>query len=61
LLIIDAQYGLENMQERFHFTFIVKHEGSTFYKTSDHTTVTFKRENGIGTIASMEKFTYQPH
>lgn len=60
-LIIDAQYGLENMQERFHFTFIVKHEGSTFYKTSDHTTVTFKGENGIGTIASLEKFTYQPH
>ncbi len=61
VLILDAQYGLENMQERFHFTFIVKHQGSTFYKTSEHTTVTFKGENGMGTLVSLEKFNYSPH
>lgn len=60
-VILDAQYGLENMQERFHFTFIVKHQGSTFYKTSEHTTLTFQGENGTGVVVSQEKFSYAPH
>jgi len=61
LVQLEARYGLENNQERFRFIFTVSHEGSMFYKTADHTTLTFQGENGSGEVKSLEPLTFQPN
>ena len=58
-LMLEARYGLENNQERFRFIFTVSHEGSMFYKTADHTTLTFEGENASGTLESLEPLKFQ--
>jgi hypothetical protein len=58
-LMLEARYGLENNQERFRFIFTVSHEGSMFYKTADHTTLTFKGENASGTLESLEPLKFE--
>lgn len=59
-LILAAQYGLENNQERFRFRFTVKAEGQTFFKTNEHTFVKFIGENGTGKVKSLEDLKYAP-
>ena len=58
-LILGAQYGLENNQERFRFSFTVQAENQMFYKTSEHTFLLIIGENGQGKVASLEDLTYQ--
>ena len=58
-LILGAQYGLENNQERFRFSFTVQAENQMFYKTSEHTYLLIIGENGQGKVASLEDLTYQ--
>lgn len=59
-LILAAQYGLENNQERFRFRFTVKAAGQTFFKTNEHTFVKFIGENGSGKVNSFEELKYAP-
>jgi hypothetical protein len=59
-LILAAQYGLENNQERFRFRFTVKAQGQTFFKTNEHTFVKFIGENGTGKVNSLEDLKYAP-
>jgi hypothetical protein len=58
-LILGAQYGLENNQERFRFSFTVQAENQMFYKTSEHTFLLIIGENCQGKVASLEELTYQ--
>ena len=58
-LILGAQYGLENNQERFRFSFTVQAENQMFYKTSEHTYLLIIGENGKGKVQSLEDLTYQ--
>jgi hypothetical protein len=58
-LMLEARYGYENNQERFRFIFTVNHKGSMFYKTSEHTTVTFIGENGKGTLKNFEDLKFE--
>ena len=60
-LVLAAQYGLENNQERFRFTFTASCEGQTFFKTSEHTFVRFLGEHGRGTVHSLEPMAYAPN
>lgn len=59
-VVLAAQYGLENNQERFRFRFTVAADGQTFFKTSEHTFVEFQGENGVGKIFSLEDMKYAP-
>jgi len=58
-LILGAQYGLENNQERFRFSFTVQAENQMFYKTSEHTYLLIIGENGKGKVPSLEDLSYQ--
>lgn len=58
-LTLEAQYGLENNQERFRFRFTVQADNQMFYKTSEHTYLLLIGENGKGKVASLEDLTYQ--
>lgn len=40
-LTLEARYGYENNLERFRFIFTVRHPGSTFIKSPEHTTLAF--------------------
>lgn len=59
-VVLAAQYGLENNQERFRFRFTVMAEGQTFFKTSEHTYVEFIGKNGSGKIHSLEEMKHAP-
>lgn len=59
-VILEAQYGLQNQQERFTFIFTVKSEGQTFFKTSEHTYVEFQALKDSVRVQSFEKMTYAP-
>ena len=58
-VMLEARYGLENNQERFRFIFTVSHPGSMFYKTADHTTLTFDGENASATLQSLEPLKFE--
>lgn len=60
-LILESRFGYENNMERFRFIFTVKHSGSMFFKTNEHTTLTFFGEqDSTHSVASLEPMTYAP-
>lgn len=59
-VVLEAQYGLQNQQERFTFIFTVKSQGQTFFKTSEHTYVEFQALKDSVRVQSFEKMTYAP-
>lgn len=58
-VVLEARYGLENNQERFRFIFTISHQGSMFYKTADHTSLTFEGENASATLKSLESLKFE--
>lgn len=58
-LFLEARYGYENNFERFRFIFTVKHPGSTFIKSPDHTTLQFFGEQDTTfTVPCLEPMSY---
>lgn len=60
-VVLSAQYGLENNQERFRFIFTVSCDGQTFFKTSEHTFVKFIGDQGSASVQSLESMAYAPN
>ena len=57
-VVLSAQYGLENNQERFRFKFTVACEGVTFFKAPDHTVLEIMGESDTVTLSSFEEVAY---
>ena len=57
-VMLSAQYGLENNQERFRFVFTVACEGATFFKAPDHTFLEILGESDTVLVHSFEDVAY---
>tara|TARA_B110000503_G_scaffold87329_1_gene132703 strand:- start:159 stop:764 length:606 start_codon:yes stop_codon:yes gene_type:complete len=57
-VVLRAQYGLENNQERFRFIFTVACQGATFFKTPDHTFLEIMGTMDTVMLHSFEEMSY---
>ena len=57
-VVLSAQYGLENNQERFGLMFTVACEGATFFKAPDHTFLEIRGESDTVMLHSFEDVAY---